>query len=251
MKYLSIIILLIFFFFISNCRLTACPSLADRYVSTVKPDHPVKYFLLSKMSERYIGEEREPIIDGWDGVKEDVVPYLKEEARSNYLLNYRDGVFYQGNEKLRCWILSCKFIYVVDQYGQIFIGPNKAKNNFHHSSFLAGQPVAAAGHITILRGKITYIDNVSGHYKPTVYHFNQILNELINRNLSFPHVIGVFAGIRVDEKKRREKIIRKINVPRIFYEQYQRDNQRRFSPELRSSGDFWLQKYLGLLDPFE
>jgi hypothetical protein len=36
----------------------------------------------------------------------------------------------------------------------------------HHSSPLAGQPVAGAGQLTVVNGKITAINDESGHYKP-------------------------------------------------------------------------------------
>lgn len=36
----------------------------------------------------------------------------------------------------------------------------------HHSTALAGSPVAGAGHLTVTQGKITEITDESGHYKP-------------------------------------------------------------------------------------
>ena len=41
-------------------------------------------------------------------------------------------------------------------------------NNFFHSSFFAGESGKCFGMIKIKEGKIDYIDNHSGHYKPTV-----------------------------------------------------------------------------------
>lgn len=38
---------------------------------------------------------------------------------------------------------------------------------FYHSSFLSGKPGLCFGMIKVDNGEITYIDNRSGHYKPT------------------------------------------------------------------------------------
>jgi hypothetical protein len=37
---------------------------------------------------------------------------------------------------------------------------------FHHSSFLAGEPVASAGEIRAKNGVLELVSNASGHYEP-------------------------------------------------------------------------------------
>src|SRR5262249_40216433 len=50
---------------------------------------------------------------------------------------------------------------------------------YHHSSLLAGANVACAGEIEIgADGKILWLSNKSGHYKPNVDHVFQVLNQL-------------------------------------------------------------------------
>ena len=50
---------------------------------------------------------------------------------------------------------------------------------FHHSSFLAGEKVAAAGEIIIENGIIKEITNGSGHYRPDISYVKaNILKEL-------------------------------------------------------------------------
>lgn len=68
--------------------------------------------------------------------------------------------------------------YVMDEAGNIYIHTTHKKNFFHHSSFLAGGPVAGAGHITVINGKIEFIDRSSGHYHPSVALFKQVLRRL-------------------------------------------------------------------------
>ena len=38
---------------------------------------------------------------------------------------------------------------------------------FHHSSFMAGQPVSFAGELQVTDGMLRVVTNKSGHYKPT------------------------------------------------------------------------------------
>lgn len=62
-------------------------------------------------------------------------------------------------------------MYAIDGYGNLFvtdaIGLTKHVEYFNHSSFNAGKAVMSAGELTIVQGKLTRINNNSGHYKPT------------------------------------------------------------------------------------
>jgi hypothetical protein len=59
------------------------------------------------------------------------------------------------------------------------------EENFHHSSLLAGAPVAAAGEIRCKNGVIELISNSSGHYKPPVEYVKQVFLELRDRGYDF------------------------------------------------------------------
>lgn len=48
----------------------------------------------------------------------------------------------------------------------------------HHSSFLAGGAVAAAGEVGIEEGKLVNISNLSGHYKPGPAYLWQAVKQL-------------------------------------------------------------------------
>lgn len=58
-----------------------------------------------------------------------------------------------------------KWIFVVDLGGRMYLG-RKRKGRFHHSSFVAGAPVVAAGKIVIKLGRVLAIEPHSGHFKP-------------------------------------------------------------------------------------
>ena len=57
-------------------------------------------------------------------------------------------------------------IYVMDERGELWVSFKAKPKFFHHSSFLAGGPVAAAGEMLIYNGVLVGINNLSGHYQP-------------------------------------------------------------------------------------
>src|ERR1700750_943409 len=72
--------------------------------------------------------------------------------------------------------------------GTIFAGPEAIIS--HHSAFVSGRPVASAGHIRAINGKITYLSPESGHYKPPRDYFEQVITELKRNNVEVPdHVV--------------------------------------------------------------
>jgi hypothetical protein len=74
------------------------------------------------------------------------------------------------------------FIYVMSKNGKIYVADEKKESQkygkFHHSSFLAGEPVAAAGELKISGGIITELTDKSGHYKPEIKYTVQVLEYL-------------------------------------------------------------------------
>ena len=58
-------------------------------------------------------------------------------------------------------------LFVVDEKQRIFSAPSAMR--IHHSSFTAGKPVAFAGNLkTDKDGNLLEIDNISGHYAPSM-----------------------------------------------------------------------------------
>jgi hypothetical protein len=58
-----------------------------------------------------------------------------------------------------------RLAYVVKEDGTLVVGRNNQYQG--HIDLAGGQPVQAAGELGIHAGKIKYIDNFSGHYRPT------------------------------------------------------------------------------------
>ncbi|KAF9340500.1 hypothetical protein BGZ91_001707 [Linnemannia elongata] len=157
------------------------------------------------------------------------VHYLQEHERAQYAVNVVDGLFYYRQsgqlvhtlptsvkadddvdvaqilpdanehddeatrlEKKRIRNKS-KFIYVTDPQGVLYIA-QKVKGQFHHSSFLGGGTVCAAGGIIVNRGKLIKINPKSGHYRPGQRHFDRLLSSLEVMGISLEGV-KVSSGI--------------------------------------------------------
>ncbi|KAF8934916.1 hypothetical protein BGZ58_005353 [Dissophora ornata] len=80
-----------------------------------------------------------------------------------------------------------KFIYVTDPQGTLYVA-QKVKGNFHHSSFLGGGTVCAAGGIIVNHGKLVKINPKSGHYRPGQRHFDKLLMNLKEMGISMDGV---------------------------------------------------------------
>lgn len=76
------------------------------------------------------------------------------------------------------WDGSGKAMFVMDANGELYASTYQAAGVFHHSSLAGGQPVAAAGELTVVNGKLVAISNRSGHYLPGESFTEQALASL-------------------------------------------------------------------------
>ena len=114
------------------------------------------------------------------------VKYLTEAERAAYKLSIKDGKLYDANGKLFDTSDAAsvfgggqeKAIFVMDEFGDIFASKTQVVGKFHHSSFLAGKPVAAAGEIEVVDGVIKTVTQRSGHYRPDPEYVQQFVREL-------------------------------------------------------------------------
>lgn len=84
-------------------------------------------------------------------------------------------------------------IYVMDQQGRIYIHSHKI-GWFHHSSFLGGGNVAAAGEIVADDGEVRAISNKSGHYHPGEGHLVQFIHQLRRDGIPLNFQVIVYKG---------------------------------------------------------
>ncbi|MCG7500824.1 hypothetical protein MHM83_02970 [Tenacibaculum sp. Mcav3-52] len=82
--------------------------------------------------------------------------------------------------------ITNRAIFVMSDRGEIYLSKLNKYGEFHHSSFLQGGKVSAAGEIVIEKGVIKEITNNSGHYRPLLKDVKEnILKELENRDYLF------------------------------------------------------------------
>ncbi len=121
------------------------------------------------MRTRY-QHENEPGNPLWAGK---VVRYLTPAKRAQYRLTIRGGKIYDANGALfdtsggrMGTKVTGRAIFVVDENGYFYASNYTAEGEFHHSSFLAGEPVAAAGEMQVENGTLKFLNDHSGHYWP-------------------------------------------------------------------------------------
>jgi hypothetical protein len=84
------------------------------------------------------------------------------------------------------------FIFVMDGEGAIYSADKSVVS--HHSAFLAGGPVAAAGWWQVVYGALKWISNDSGHYQPPLDYTKQVLTELKRRGVDISGVQQEWTG---------------------------------------------------------
>lgn len=113
-------------------------------------------------------------------------PFPEDEMKERTKLEVRDGKLYREVRPLSADDGST-LIWVLGLDGELFA--SILGHHFNHSFFVQrdgiGQPIACGGHMNLRDGKITTLNNASGHYMPNVLHL-----ALATRYL---HAQGVFA----------------------------------------------------------
>ncbi|MDN5247520.1 MAG: hypothetical protein QWI36_00020 [Wolbachia endosymbiont of Tyrophagus putrescentiae] len=113
------------------------------------------------------------------GTESKVKYFTSEKQKQNTLkveegkLYDYDGNLYDTSDKISKGKKGC-VAYVITLDGRLVVhqhvNPGNSKHSIRHSTLAGGQPVICSGLMGIKEGKITYIDNNSGHYKPTDAH---------------------------------------------------------------------------------
>ncbi|MFE7718017.1 toxin glutamine deamidase domain-containing protein [Nocardia rhizosphaerihabitans] len=79
-------------------------------------------------------------------------------------------------------------VFVMDEHGNLYASTYHERGLFHHSSFLSGGNVAAAGELVVIDGILQTLTDSSGHYRPARGHTMQAVNQL--RRLGIPITPG-------------------------------------------------------------
>lgn len=120
------------------------------------------------------------------------VTYLYSEAdRRPFRLEVRDdGLIYDANGDPFDTTAAEVFdrldrrrprraLFVMDSDGNLYASLFGGRpHRFQHSSFLAGAPVAGAGEIEVVQGRLRLLNDVSGHYMPERRYAMQVVQRL-------------------------------------------------------------------------
>lgn len=148
---------------------------------------------------RYVGEDA-PGNAVWPG---QTVSYCRTQTeRARFKLEVREvGIAGKREKRLfdaqgrlfdtrnaTTWSGDSKAIFVMNADGEIFASTYQKAGVFHHSTLAGGQPVSAAGELSVIDGKLVEISNRSGHYQPNAMFTNQALGTLRNAGVSLSGV---------------------------------------------------------------
>ncbi|GGL32460.1 hypothetical protein GCM10011588_54090 [Nocardia jinanensis] len=117
------------------------------------------------------------------------VRYLRVEERDPYRLFAHDGLLYTGEQRpldtthtRTLWTpQGGRAVFVMDEYGWFYASPYHLLGEFHHSSLLAGAPVAGAGEISAAGGRVVLVSDHSTHYGPARRFTRQVVDSWRDR----------------------------------------------------------------------
>jgi hypothetical protein len=126
------------------------------------------------------------------------VLYMSKMQRLSYMAAIEDGRFYRATEGSLIDMSgttveddlgqgdageSATAIFACDRYGGLFVVKNDMKDKdgnsiqLNHSTLLAGNEVLCAGTISIKKGVLKGISNLSGHYRPDTNALKALLRD--------------------------------------------------------------------------
>ncbi|HET6811847.1 MAG TPA: hypothetical protein VFH50_12630 [Acidimicrobiales bacterium] len=113
---------------------------------------------------------------------------LSESERSRFMVLAKEGQLYRdgapmdtaANETVASG--SGWAIFVLSTAG-VFYAESHKQGEFHHSTFLAGGAVRAAGELQVGGGRLVKITGKSGHYRPTSEHLRYAVGQLEKRGV--------------------------------------------------------------------
>lgn len=144
---------------------------------------------LKEMDKMFLKEETGK---GWCAPK--AVKYLNKYERIEFKLSVKEGKIYDNSGNLfdttdaGNLFGDGKAIFVMDENGQIFASKYQEFGEFHHSSFLSGNPVASAGELKVTKGVIEEVTRKSGHYRPPEDINKQLIKVLEEKGVNTKNI---------------------------------------------------------------
>lgn len=133
-----------------------------------------------------VSDDRQPLYSLHPSfIKErETTPYLTNEEALRYVLRVSaNGLLVDA----ACVPLAADrkqdVMFVMRGSGTIFVCADREATP-HHSSLAAGHAVAAAGQLTVLKGRVLAISNESGHYTPPASSLQRVMSQLSQLGVS-------------------------------------------------------------------
>ncbi|PIM99502.1 hypothetical protein CDL12_28005 [Handroanthus impetiginosus] len=116
------------------------------------------------------------------------VKYLGPKEREAYEVLIENGkLVYKQSGTFVDTVEGSKGIFVLSTMRTLYAG-KKERGFFHHSSFLAGGAITAAGRLVAHVGVLEAIWSYSGHYLPTEENFKELISFLEEHNVDLANV---------------------------------------------------------------
>jgi hypothetical protein len=134
----------------------------------------------------------------YDGRPNFEVPYLTpQEQQQQRVYIAQDGSLELNGRPIQ----DGDWIFVVNQDGEI-VADRFRVGVTHHSSLSGGKPVLMAGEFKVTSGKLTYIANKSGHFRPDTEAFKRFLVALDAKGADLSYATAPSLRYEVDERGR-------------------------------------------------
>ncbi|CAI2173110.1 6063_t:CDS:2 [Funneliformis geosporum] len=124
-----------------------------------------------------------------------------------------------------------KWIYVTDCDGNFYVG-QKTKGHFHHSSFLAGGAICAAGGIKVRDGKLIEINPNSGHYKPAQHHFKALIERLTKEGVYIDDAKVIYPNEILEKRIMAKYKFKRLAILSMVYDEFMRDASNKVNQQL-------------------
>ncbi|RWW31805.1 hypothetical protein GW17_00003562 [Ensete ventricosum] len=116
----------------------------------------------------------------------------EQKEREAYEVIVKNGkLLYKQTEMPVCTKEGSKWIFVLSTSRELYVGEQKKKGTFQHSSFLAGGAITAAGRLVAAEGALEVCIAIwpySGHYLPTEENFREFIIFLQDNNVDLSNV---------------------------------------------------------------
>lgn len=79
-------------------------------------------------------------------------------------------------------------IFTMDPHGNMYVSMEHQRGVIHHSTLASGRPVAGAGEVSVVNGRLVELTDSSGHYRPLRSNTKNVLEELASRGIDIRSV---------------------------------------------------------------